>query len=101
MKYRGSLCYLLQLEITDPEFGLPDDTGDPDEQARQHMVELGEVVLNQLFRFPYRRIRVDVLERKADVECLSSAAKQPDAYAWQFAQDRPEEAVDVRLGHDH
>jgi hypothetical protein len=35
MKYRGSRCYLLQLEITDPEFGLPEGTGDSDEQARQ------------------------------------------------------------------
>ena len=33
MKYRGSLCYLRQLEITDPEFGLPEGTGDSDEQA--------------------------------------------------------------------
>jgi hypothetical protein len=35
VKYRGSLCYLLQLELTDPEFGLPEGTGDSDEQARQ------------------------------------------------------------------
>jgi hypothetical protein len=52
MNYRGNLCYLLQLEITDPDFGLPDGVSDPDEQARQHMDALGEALLNQILRFP-------------------------------------------------
>jgi hypothetical protein len=71
MNYRGNLSYLLQLEITDPEFGLPDGTGDADERARQHMAALGEALLNQILRFPYRRIRVNVLQSMADVERLA------------------------------
>ncbi len=71
MNYRGNLSYLLQLEISDPKFGLPDGIGDPDEQARQHMAELGEAVLNQILRFPYRRVRVNVIQSTADVERLS------------------------------
>ena len=70
MNYRGNLCYLLQLEITDPDFGLPDGVSDPDEQARQHMDALGEALLNQILRFPYRRIRVNVIECATDVEQL-------------------------------
>ena len=71
MNYRGNLCYLLQLEITDPDFGLPDGVSDPDEQACQHMAALGEALLNQILRFPYRRIRVNVIECATDVERLA------------------------------
>ncbi len=70
MNYRGNLCYLLQLEITDPDFGLPDGASDPDEQACHHVAALGKTLLNQILRFPYRRIRVIVIECATDVEQL-------------------------------